>query len=483
MSMEAPLLTSALSGLPPKLRSRSGSRVSLVQPSYEAVFPPLCVVPGRGVSALLLLFGLALALCLTVWREWLEQHGLPTEELLKYVSIPVVSTVFTYCHIWAALYLTFYPLRYMGCLQIPGTNVGCGWQGIIPNKAEKMAITAVDNLLKLCSMQEMLARIDPVIVAEELDPVLHGLLTHIVHAMAAQEIPETWASLPNMVKNEIITKAREDVPPMIEKMLSDVKENIETVFDIKDMVVQAFVRDPGLLDYMFIVTGNKELIFIRDFGATMGLVFGIIQVTLWCFWSAGWMLPTFGFVVGMGTNWIALKMIFEPVEPVHLFGGRLVIQGLFLKRQAEVSAEYSKIFTDNLLSSRNLIPAIVTGRCSDKLFELIHKHVHAYCDSYASMSRPVLWLFNGKGKFEGCKHAIGEHLIRSLSDTMRHAEKYMDSAMDLEQLLCEKISAMSPSDFEQLLHPVFQEDEWKLVLLGGVLGVLVGLCQWWALGS
>jgi uncharacterized membrane protein YheB (UPF0754 family) len=37
--------------------------------------------------------------------------------------------------------------------------------------------------------------------------------------------------------------------------------------------------------------------------------------------------------------------------------------------------------------------------------------------------------------------------------------------------------AMSSTDFEQLLHPVFQEDEWKLILLGGVLGVIVGGVQ------
>ena len=31
---------------------------------------------------------------------------------------------------------------------------------------------------------------------------------------------------------------------------------------------------------------------------------------------------------------------------------------------------------------------------------------------------------------------------------------------------------MPPDEFENLLHPVFQEDEWILILLGGVLGAL-----------
>merc|ERR1719491_2685341 len=98
------------------------------------------------------------------------------------------------------------------------------------------------------------------------------------------------------------------------------------------------------------------------------------------------------------------------------------------------------------------------------------------------MSKPVIRMMRGTSRYDRCKKSIGEYLIRSLSDTMRHAEKYIHSAMDLENLLTTRIGAMSSLDFEQLLHPVFQEDEWKLVLLGGVLGVVVGMCQWWALG-
>ena len=41
--------------------------------------------------------------------------------------------------------MTFFPLEFIGCCQIKGTNVGfpLGWQGIIPFKAEKMARLAV----------------------------------------------------------------------------------------------------------------------------------------------------------------------------------------------------------------------------------------------------------------------------------------------------------------------------------------------------
>jgi hypothetical protein len=36
------------------------------------------------------------------------------------------------------------------------------------------------------------------------------------------------------------------------------------------------------------------------------------------------------------------------------------------------------------------------------------------------------------------------------------------------------MSALSSAEFEGLLHPVFEEDEWKLILLGCAAGSMAG---------
>lgn len=55
---------------------------------------------------------------------------------------------------------------------------------------------------------------------------------------------------------------------------------------------------------------------------------------VWLLYDKPWTLPAGGAVVGYITNWVALKLIFEPVDPVKI--GPFVLQGLFLKRQNEV---------------------------------------------------------------------------------------------------------------------------------------------------
>jgi uncharacterized membrane protein YheB (UPF0754 family) len=64
------------------------------------------------------------------------------------------------------------------------------------------------------------------------------------------------------------------------------------------------------------------------------VLLGFFQMILWLFYEKAWTLAVGGAVVGLLTNWVALKLIFEPVEPTRF--GPFVLQGMFLKRQHEV---------------------------------------------------------------------------------------------------------------------------------------------------
>merc|ERR1712100_541724 len=61
--------------------------------------------------------------------------------------------------------------------------------------------------------------------------------------------------------------------------------------------------------------------------------------------------------------------------------------------------------------------------------------------------------------------------------TLSHSSVYMGEAMQLQYTLTERMQAMQPKDFERLLHSVFEQDEFKLVLVGALLGALVGFLQ------
>ena len=54
---------------------------------------------------------------------------------------------------------------------------------------------------------------------------------------------------------------------------------------------------------------------------------------------------------------------------------------------------------------------------------------------------------------------------------------YVDRALGIKATLRTGLENLSSKDFEQVLHPIFEEDELTLILAGGFLGFLAGFIQ------
>ena len=178
-------------------------------------FPPLLFVPPWPIVLLAALVLGGLALACTTFRAPLAAAVGTTEpafvkQLLEFASIPLTSLVVTYVHIWLALYLTFYPAAYVGCLQLPGTNLGLGWQGIVPFKRVKFARKATQLMTtKLITVPEMLGRLEPHRMAAAMgDAYLDSLADRALAAAAAAGAPRLWEWQPEWVRQALARRVR-----------------------------------------------------------------------------------------------------------------------------------------------------------------------------------------------------------------------------------------------------------------------------------
>mmetsp|Transcript_18693 Transcript_18693/g.36625 ORF Transcript_18693/g.36625 Transcript_18693/m.36625 type:complete len:586 (-) Transcript_18693:1449-3206(-) len=447
-------------------------------------FPPLFERPGVLPTTIFVLVTTITVLCCTVFKDRLaDMLQLDSKEFvrlfLRYESIPVFMVPFTYVHIWLALYMTFYPLKFRGCYQIPGTNVGFpfGWQGIVPFKVEPMARLAVDQMTtKLLSVNEVFDRLDADKLSAELEPELKQRTARVLDTVLSDEAPRAWNMLPHAVRREMLNKSTKESALVIEGLLTDIQKNIGTLFDLESLVVDIMVEDVALSNDLFIKVSDRELVFIRDTGAYMGGLFGIGQMVLSIiFQRSPWVLPVVGLVAGAITNWIALFIIFHPVNPIRICGGRIVLQGLFLKRQPQVAKLYGHIVRHKVLTAENLNRALMQGPQREKVQDLAKKHIREAFDRAVAVVGPLRSLMGDA--LERIGDRMADELSNEMYDTMRTAEPYMDDAFDLERTLAARMNDLPSKDFERLLHPVFQAEEWKLVIVGGVLGALFGLFQ------
>lgn len=388
-----------------------------------------------------------------------------------YLSMPLVAAVIGYLTKIVAIEMMFRPLEFRGIRPY------LGWQGIVPRRAARMASVVCDTMTeKLISPEEIFDRLDAGRVAKEIEKPLLDNIEAITRQVATQFQPGLWESVPEGVRKIVIGRVQKQAPQIVEHMMAAVKDDLDGVFDLKDMIVTNLVKDKALLNRIFKEAGSKEFAFIRYSGIYFGAVIGLLQMIAWAFLKLPIIMPIAGGLTGWFTDWLALKMIFNPKRPTRYFG-IFVWHGLFLKRHKEVAAAYGELIAKEIITPHNIIEAVLTGPLSDKLFGLVQKEVQAVLDSQTGLVKPLLVFAVGSTRYQQMKRIVSDQLMASLPETMAYVEDYAEDAMDIRNILVTKMQELSPEEFEEILRPAFAQDEWILITVGALLGLLVGELQ------
>jgi len=415
------------------------------------------------------------------------------KELAMLASIPIVALFFTWFHIWLAIQMMFLPLNFFGCCQVGNTGIGLGWQGVVPRKSLKMARTAYRCARPyLMGPRQWLGRVDAKLLVAASRPQLERILGSSLDTVARQHFRELWEEhMPGVVQQEMVIAALEQIQatcPQIWGEFTNLLTSPEFGIDNDGMVVTVFTENKALLNNFFLRMGEREFHFIEHCGAALGFLCGCMQLAAWRELQGtarNVLLPLTGFFLGILTNWLAIQMCFRPLipRPVYICGRHVyTIQGLFLKRQPEVCTCYSKMLHDHFFNFSKVVEYLQTQE------ELWKRLVDAYLRHNTQVLRRMLGpvaarlapLVLGQETYDRLEHAIQMELVDQIAkDQELHKvmERHIAVSADIFRSNRDTMTSMPSTDFENLLHPVFQEDEWILVLLGGVLGVIVGIGQ------
>jgi uncharacterized membrane protein YheB (UPF0754 family) len=386
------------------------------------------------------------------------------------LTIPVVAALIGYVTKLVAIRMMFEPIDFRGI------RPWFGWQGVVPRRAARMASIAVDTMTRdLLSAREVMTRLDPDRVAAEIDAPLRAATDGIVRTIMTEYEPDLWRAMPEPARRLVISRAQTEVPRMVRAVLAEIQADPEAVFDLKGMVVTNLVTDKGLLNRIFLEAGRKEFRFIAHSGIWFGGGLGLLQLGLWILFRQPLIMPVFGLIVGWFTDWLALKLIFNPKRPRRILG--VEVQGLFLKRRREVAADYGSLIADQIITPRKVIHAVLTGPLSDRVFAMVRRQVQGALDRSAGPARPLLVATVGSTRYQQMKLSIAGQVMARLPHTLRHVESYAKQAMDVRSLLVEKMQHLSDLQFERLIRPAFEEDEWKLIAVGALLGFFMGELQ------
>lgn len=393
-----------------------------------------------------------------------------TANIWLYLSMPITSAIVGYGTNVLALRMMFEPLEFIGIKPY------LGWQGIVPAKAGKMATIACNTIVpKLVSEKEIFDRLDPRRISQEIEEPIIKIVDEIVDELMYEYEPAIWENTPRAAKNLVLNRIKRDSPDIVAAMMQDMRDNVNDMFDLTDMVVTTLARDKKLINRVFQDIGEPEFKFIGHSGFYFGFLFGILQMIGWTFYKADLQLPIFGLLVGYLTNFIALKMIFRPQQEKKVVG--VAVQGLFHKRQADVARDYGRLIADEIVTPSHIIEAVLKGPYADRVFNMISKHVKKSIDDQSGLAKPFVAWTVGTRRYIEMKNAAVEKLVARLPETVGSADSYAKEAMDIAGTLESRLKELPPEEFEAMLRPAFEEDEWMLIAVGAALGFCVGVGQ------
>lgn len=364
--------------------------------------------------------------------------------------------------------MSFYPVQFVG--------VGpFGWQGVIPRKAEKMAHICIDQTLQqFGDLNSVYQKLEPHKIVEHVVNLVSPRLDEYIDSMMYEVQPVLWDNLPLFVRSRIYQWARQQLPSRIEALVDDIGDDLDGLVDLKALLSRQLQAHPDLMNRIFKEAGAVELRSVVNRGAVIGGMLGAALVPLWVRYPEPWALPVGGFLIGFITNWLAINFIFSPLRPRRFLFWK--IQGVFLRRQDEISDVWARLVAEELITIEQVANAMVNGDQAGRTRAIIQKHLRPMLDE-SLVLKVAAQVSVGMAGYTDLKRVMNDKAVIATKDVFADPAFKKERAPAVAAVLSEQMKALKPEEFQDILRPAFREEELQLMVVGGIFGAGAGFVQ------
>ena len=411
--------------------------------------------------------------------------------LVHLFTIPLFTGVIGYITNWSGVVMLFQPLTFHG-VRLPGLRLAYpllprrvqvipaisddgrfGWQGIVPSRVDKMASISVDKALaKVGSIADFYHQLEPDKVADHLVATASAEIDDVVDQIMEREHPQLWRDLPPGVKEALHARVHKELPTIVRRITDQIGEHIDQLIDAKLMVIRYFQAHPEKMNDMLREVGRRELRFMQNFGFYLGVPLGIVLVFVVEAFPYWWVLPVGGVIIGYVVNYLGITMIFEPVEPRRI--GPFTFQGLFMKRQPEVSDVFARMIADDVINLENVGNELLYGPRCDRTYQMLESTLRPAVDKALGPAQGAVRVAIGTRRYDRIRDSVA-------SEATDFAAAFSDEAFNRQQaervrdFVATQMRRLPPAEFSELLRSAIKQDEWLLFVHGAVLGFGAGL--------
>lgn len=382
--------------------------------------------------------------------------------------MPILAAAVGWFTNWLAIQMSFYPVQFVGVGKI-------GWQGVIPRKSEKMAHICIDRTMRhFGDLNAVYQKLEPQRIVEQVISQVTPRLDEYIDEVMYEIQPVLWDNLPQFLRRRVYQWAREQLPSRVGNLVDDFGDDLDELIDLKVLLSHELEQHPDLMNRIFKQAGAVELKSVINRGAIIGGILGACLLPLWSRYPEPWLLPVGGFLIGFITNWVAINLIFSPLKPRRFLFWK--VQGLFLRRQPEISDIWAKLVAEELITVEKVADAMINGDHADRTRAILQKHLRPLLDN-STIMKLTAQVTVGMTGYTELKRVMNQKALIATHNVFSDPAFNRERAPVVAGVLSGQMKALCPEEFQDILRPAFREEEWRLMIIGGVLGALAGVVQ------
>ncbi len=186
------------------------------------------------------------------------------------------------------------------------------------------------------------------------------------------------------------------------------------------------------------------------------------------------LIPIIGAIIGYFTNYIAVKMLFRPIQPINIPLVHIKIQGLLPSRRDELAESIAVSIEENLLSIDNILEEFDHDLIKEELNIIIEDTINKKINENFKYVMPKMLKDISR---EIIVDIIKEEVHNNFDDWMQTLGERIKEEIDIKAMIEDKIKSFPLITLEELVLDIAERELKHIEYLGGVIGFIIGIGQ------
>ncbi len=187
------------------------------------------------------------------------------------------------------------------------------------------------------------------------------------------------------------------------------------------------------------------------------------------------LLPLVAALIGWGTNYLAIKMLFHPRKPIKILF--LTLHGIFPKRQKQLAEKIGTLVGEELVSVDDLTSKLTSGNNQDEVLSIVEEKIDHFLDVKLVESMPMLQMIMSDQLKEKIKSTLMGEIETIMPEVIEKYTQKIGEDLDIKGMVEEKVVNFSIEKLEGILFAIMKKEFKFIEIVGAVIGFFIGVIQ------